>query len=54
MKPEQALDVLSQLVNSPVVKLACDINSLSACDLALRTLADALKPKPEPTPEKPA
>lgn len=50
MKPDQALQILSELVNSPLLKLALPINSLAACDLALRTLADALKPKPETPP----
>lgn len=53
MKPEQALQLLSELVNSPLLKLALPINSLAACDLALRTLADALKPKPETKIEQP-
>jgi hypothetical protein len=61
MKPDQAIAVLSQLINSPVAKLAFGINDLAACDLAVRTLADAIKPKPEkvvdlpqvPQPENP-
>jgi hypothetical protein len=50
MTPEQALSVLAGLVNSPVAKLSLSIQELGSCDLAVRTLADALKPKPEPQP----
>ena len=53
MTPAQALAVLTSLLNAPVVKLAVGINDLAACDLALRTLADALKPKPEPAKPEP-
>lgn len=51
MTPEQALAVLSQLVNSPLVKLGLSINELSACDLAVRTLAANQPPKPEAEPK---
>lgn len=47
MKPDQALAVLAALLNAPVVKLAVGINDLAACDLAIRTLGEAVKPKPE-------
>lgn len=52
MTPEQALAVLSGLLNTPVVKLTVGINDLAACDLALRTLTEAVKPKPEPQPAR--
>lgn len=55
MTPEQALAVLNSLLNAPVVKLAVGINDLAACDLAVRSLAAAVKPKPEdatPEPKK--
>lgn len=54
MTPDQALAVLTGLINSPVAKLALSIRELGACDLAVRTLGEALMPKPEaaaPSPE---
>lgn len=48
MTPQQAITILSSLINSPILRLSLPINDLAACDLAVRTLADALKPKPEP------
>lgn len=53
MKPEQAIAVLNALINAPVIKLAVGIADLAACDQALRTLAEALKPAP-PTEPHPA
>lgn len=50
MNTDQALTLLRQLLNSPVVKLALGINELSACALAVDTLAAAVKP-PEPAPK---
>ncbi len=51
MNREQALSVLSGLLNSPVARLALSIKELSACELALRTLADASAPAaPSPVP----
>lgn len=47
MTPEQALAVLASLLNAPVIKLAVGINDLAACDLAVRTLRDAVTAKPE-------
>ena len=47
MKTDQALAILRQLINSPVLKLALGINDLSACALAVETLSDAVKPKPD-------
>lgn len=47
MPPEQAIAILTGLLNSPVARLALSIQELSACELAVRTLADASQPKPE-------
>ena len=53
MNPQQALSVLTGLVNSPVARLSLSIQELGACDLAVRTLTEALalKPAPAPSPE---
>lgn len=47
MSPDQAIACLAALLNAPVIKLAVGIQDLAACDAALRTLAEAVQPKPE-------
>jgi hypothetical protein len=53
MDRDQALAVLAQALNAPGVRLTFSIQELGACDLALRTLADASKPAPAPPGESP-
>lgn len=56
MTPEQAQAVLAGLINAPVARLALSVQELAACDLALRTLAQAAQPKPDnvtPLPAEP-
>ena len=54
MNREQALSVLSGLLNSPVARLALSIQELSACELAVRTLAEASQPNTETVLPSPA
>ena len=54
MTPEQALAVFTSLLNAPVTRLAVGIADLHACTLALNTLTEAVKAKPEKVVPPPA